>query len=224
MHWGLDSGNLWDPAAWFKVEIENLYVITKDFFRLNGWYKNENPLSTYFPDSLQAKESEKFISNEKIGFLSDRLLRACEASRKLWCSKIVIPGKQESYPSNDEVVRWLMDQDLTFSNDTAGFVARLIRPKFAENDIALIPPDEEQGISNQNIHVHSERLLRACEASLEPWGRECLIPEERDTHPSNQEVIDWLRKKDPSFTKEAAKQVASLIRPSFSEAKGRYSK
>lgn len=224
MHWGLDSENPHDPAAWFKVEIEDLYVITQEFFGMKGWAKNTKPNELYFFHVLPGKEPKKNNPRGKNDFLSARLLRACEASEKLWGCETVIPGQQESYPTNDEVVRWLMDQDTSFAKDSAEHVARLIRPEFADQNLRPIPPDKKQGKCNEEVQFHSERLLLACMASLELWGGVGVKPDERDTHPSNQVVIDWLQKKNPSFKKDDANHVASLIRPSFSEAKGRYSK
>lgn len=222
MYWGLDSGNPDDPAAWFKVEIEDLYLITQDFFIWKRWAKAKKPSTDYFFHVLQGNKQKKDIPTEKLSILSDHLLRACEASEKLWGCETVIPGNPESYPTEDEVIRWLMDQDLAFTRDAAARVAQLIKPQFTERDSLPVAPDE--GKAHRKIQPHSECLLLACEASLELWGRKGVIPEERETHPSNQDVISWLLKKDPFFKKDLANKVAILIRPSFSEAKGRRSK
>lgn len=223
-YWGLDSGNPDDPAAWFKVEIEDLYIITRDFFIRKRWAKAKNPSVDYFFHALQGKEQIKDIPKKKLDFLSDHLLRACEASQKLWGCETVSPGRPESYPKDDEVVRWLMDQDLNFTKTVADDAASLIKPAFAENSSPSILQDQKQGENNKNLRRYSDHLVLACEASLALWGSKRVIPDDRDTHPSNLDVLDWLRKKIPSFKKDTAGQIARLIRPSFSEGRGRRSK
>lgn len=222
VHWGLDSGNPYDPAAWFKVEIEDLYVITQEFFSLKGWAKNTTPNDHFWLQVMGGVVPNKKNLKQNLCFISEQLMRACEASEKLWGCETVIPSKRDTYPTNDEVIRWLMDQDFSFTKHAAEHVASLITPTFAQkkSHSSAIPSDIEQ---ESNKH-HSTHLVLACKASLELWGCEHIIPEDRDTHPSNQKVIDWLRTTDPSITKEFAERTASLIRPSFSSAQGRYSK
>lgn len=224
VHWGLDSGNPYDPAAWFKIEIEHLYVITQEFFSLKGWAKNSIPSDDFWFRVMQGKAPGKNNPKENLNFISEQLLRACEASEKLWGCETVIPWMKDTHPTNDEVVRWLMDQDLTFTKTAAKHAANLIEPAFAENSSPLVLRDEKRGENDRHRQRYSDYLMLACEASLALWGSKRVIPEDRDTHPSNPDVLAWLRKKIPSIKKDTAEQIASLIRPSFSEGRGRRSK
>lgn len=62
----------------------------------------------------------------------------------------------------------------------------------------------------------SRQLLLMCEAAVTFWGDAEVIPDEPDSHPRNQVVIDWLMAdKNAGFTKTSAECAASLIKPEF---------
>lgn len=61
----------------------------------------------------------------------------------------------------------------------------------------------------------SPQLQRMCEAAYKFWGNESVIAADPSTHPSNTVIVQWLLETDAKFTKTAAENAASLIKPTF---------
>lgn len=82
---------------------------------------------------------------------------------------------------------------------------------------------ESQPDANENDDFKSDQLLRMCEAALKLWGRDGVLPDDPSTHPSNEEVVRWLRA-TRSFEKTPAENAAALIKPSWGNKAGRRQK
>ena len=107
-----------------KVQIDDLFFRDESF---RAWLKigiDGKPNGEYF---LINQKNDDDVEDD---FKSPQLLRMCEAAIKLWASESVIPSDPSTHPTNQLVVKWLLESGTGFTKTSAENAASLIKPVF----------------------------------------------------------------------------------------------
>lgn len=86
---------------------------------------------------------------------------------------------------------------------------------------SFVPTENAQ---HRNVEFVSTQLMRMSEAADVFWGGPNVDPDDRDTYPPREKIIEWFMSSAAGFTENSATAAASLITPDWVEPRGRPSK
>lgn len=105
------------------VNKDDLFVQASELDRWTGRGKKEKASPHYFP-------TEVTTVNGNTDFISEQLMRMCEAADKFWGHEEVVPGERNTYPSQESVAHWFLK--CGFDKGRAQVAATIIVPDWAE--------------------------------------------------------------------------------------------
>lgn len=133
--WG--SWAFWSDgrAVQYQVRPEDVFVRQSEFRRWRLEHSYPRAKKSAARDQHGRISEENSLLKQEIGddHKSTALLLMCEAAFVLWAHKSVVFDNPSTFPSDDAVVAWLLDQSDhgTFTKTSAREAARLIKPPFA---------------------------------------------------------------------------------------------
>jgi len=122
-------------AVQYRVRPEDIFVRQGEFrrWRLGSFYPRANKGAAR--DQLGRISETNSLLDPRISddHKSPALLAMCEAAFVLWAHESVVFDNPSTFPKDEEVVAWLLDQSDpgTFTKTSAREATRLIKPSFA---------------------------------------------------------------------------------------------